>query len=516
MKSLFITYKNIDPSSVTSLAIGGFDGIHLAHQKLLSQLDERGALLAIEKPVMGLTPRRAREYFCDKPIFYLDLKDVMQLGSDEFLRILLAEFTGLKKIVVGYDFRFGKGRAGGIEDIRRAFGGSVCVVEDVQLDGVSIHATDIINLVRAGELARANVYLGRAYMLEGAVIRGQGLGAKSLYPTINLQVADGYTVPKEGVYVGQTEIVEVFETPSGDQDPSGDDVSATSAQDLSARAQDPSPTVSATTQDLGFSTGQDLSHTSTQDLNSASTKDLNPHPHTQDPSGLQDLVSTQDPSAHDHSQDLASCQDPSTSTKPQDPAQDLSSARTCNLSLTRTHAQDPSLIPTTNRELALNMARSTTQDLASTRDPNSASAYDLKHAQDLGFSAGQDLSHTSTQDLSNASTKDLNPHSHAQDPSGLQDLANTKDLNPARAKDLSQTNASAKLYPSVIFVGHRLSTDGSFCIETHILGGAANFNAKKVKLHFLDFLRENKKFSDLSQLKASITADINKARSYFA
>ncbi|MGP1560655.1 MAG: riboflavin kinase [Helicobacteraceae bacterium] len=397
MKSLFITYKNIDPSSVTSLAIGGFDGIHLAHQKLLSQLDERGALLAIEKPVMGLTPRRAREYFCDKPIFYLDLKDVMQLGSDEFLRILLAEFTGLKKIVVGYDFRFGKGRVGGIEDIRRAFGGSVCVVEDVQLEGASIHATDIISLVRAGELKRANFYLGRAYMLEGAVIRGQGLGAKSLYPTINLQVAGGYTVPKEGVYVGQTEIVEVFETPSGDQDQSGDDANATSAQDLSSTLDLNSAT---TTQDLGFSASQDLSRPS---------------------------------------------------------AQDLSSARTCDLSLARTLSQDLSLSPTTNRELTLNMARSTTQDLASTQDPN-----------------------------------------------------------PARAQDLSQTSTSAKLYPSVIFVGHRLSTDGSFCIETHILGGAANFNAKKVKLHFLGFLRENKKFSDLSQLKASITADINKARSYFA
>ncbi len=193
--------SSLEKNSITSIAIGGFDGIHLAHQQLLSRLDEKGAVVIIEKGfAQALTPREARCRYTGYPCVFLEFDEIREMDAEAFMRFLQREFPSLRKIVVGYDFRFGRGRMGTPKTLGRLSGVEVEVVEEQKLDGISIHANTIRRLLSGGDIVLANRLLGRPYTIAGNVIRGQGLGKKVLYPTINID-AEGYLLPKEGVYV---------------------------------------------------------------------------------------------------------------------------------------------------------------------------------------------------------------------------------------------------------------------------------------------------------------------------
>lgn len=202
MKSFSTT---IPKSNIDSLAIGSFDGIHLAHQELIKRLSSNGALLVIDKKSANLTPKDRRAYYSKHPCFYCDFEKIKDLSGKEFVDYLKSEFANLKKIVVGYDFSFGKNRANSANDLKEFFDGSVEIVEEFKIDGLSVHSSTIRELLKSGEIKKANKLLGRQYCLSGKVIRGQGLGKKELVPTINLEVSD-YLLPKSGVYATKTKV----------------------------------------------------------------------------------------------------------------------------------------------------------------------------------------------------------------------------------------------------------------------------------------------------------------------
>ena len=187
---------------VESIAIGAFDGMHVGHRELLRRAD---AVVVIEKGDAILTPGRYRCEFADKPCYFFELEKIRHMDADAFVQLLKKSFPDLKKIVVGYDFAFGKDRKYGIDDLRRHFDGVVEVVPEVKIDGISVHSRTIKDFLRRGDIAMANKLLGRCYMIEGEVVRGQGLGKKELVPTINL-VTGKFLLPKEGVYATLTQI----------------------------------------------------------------------------------------------------------------------------------------------------------------------------------------------------------------------------------------------------------------------------------------------------------------------
>ena len=96
--------------NVKAIAIGGFDGMHVGHQQLFEALGSEGGILVIETGYANLTPQTAREHYSDLPIFYYELGDIRHLDAEGFVAKLLEEFPLLEKIVVGYDFNFGKDR----------------------------------------------------------------------------------------------------------------------------------------------------------------------------------------------------------------------------------------------------------------------------------------------------------------------------------------------------------------------------------------------------------------------
>ena len=199
--SIAITMKNS-----TAIAIGGFDGMHIGHQHLFRELGENGTIVVIETGYANLTPKKERENFTKYPIMYLELEDIRHLDGVGFVNFLKDKFPKLQKVVVGYDFHFGKDRKYNFDDLKKLFTGEVKVVDEVCLDGDSIHSHKIRAKLGIGDIKGANAFLGHNYTIRGLKETGQGIGSKELVATINISSEEGFLVPKEGVYTTLTRI----------------------------------------------------------------------------------------------------------------------------------------------------------------------------------------------------------------------------------------------------------------------------------------------------------------------
>ena len=193
----------VNKNTITSIAIGGFDGMHSAHQELFKNLDENGAILSIESGYANLTPKRYRQEYSIYPIYYYVLENIRHLEGDEFIKLIKEEFPNLKKIVVGFDFCFEKNRKYCIEKLKDLFNGEVLVIDEIKIDEIPVHSRIIRQYLKDGNIKMANKLLGKEYKIYGQQIKGQGLGTKSFVPTINLKV-DEFLLPQEGVYITKT------------------------------------------------------------------------------------------------------------------------------------------------------------------------------------------------------------------------------------------------------------------------------------------------------------------------
>ena len=189
----------------TAIAIGGFDGMHIGHQSLFSELGDDGTIVVIETGYANLTPKKERENFTTHPIIYLDLEEIRHLDGEEFITFLKDKFPKLQKIVVGYDFHFGKDRKYSFADLGTMFDGEVKVIKEVSLHGDSVHSHKIRQKVSIGDIEGANAFLGHNYTIRGNIVKGQGIGKKELVATINIEAKE-FLTPKEGVYAALTRI----------------------------------------------------------------------------------------------------------------------------------------------------------------------------------------------------------------------------------------------------------------------------------------------------------------------
>lgn len=193
-----MAFKN----TIQSIAIGSFDGIHIAHKTLI---DKAQSLVIIERNGGYLTPGFKRSYFTSKTCCFYHFDVIKGLTPEAFVDKLKTDFPALQTIVVGYDFGFGKNKAGNAETLQTLFDGKVEIVQEVCIEDVSVHSRTIKAYIHEGDIYMANTLLGREYSIEGAIISGQGLGKKELFPTLNLSVKE-YKLPCDGVYATRTKI----------------------------------------------------------------------------------------------------------------------------------------------------------------------------------------------------------------------------------------------------------------------------------------------------------------------
>ena len=218
------------PSGRACVAIGFFDGVHLGHQQVISQMiadarsQETAAVVVTfdAHPNTIVAPERA-----PRLIYPLEKKLQMigQLGADatwlipfnrefsrktgeEFIREMIAGLGSIGSLCVGGDFAFGHQRSGNVPLLRRLgeeLGFQVHGLAAIALDGQTVSSTRIREAIRAGDFDRAGQMLGRAYSLCGPVVRGDGVGHKLGFPTANVQV-EGLEIPPTGVYAAHLRV----------------------------------------------------------------------------------------------------------------------------------------------------------------------------------------------------------------------------------------------------------------------------------------------------------------------
>ncbi|WP_102126917.1 riboflavin biosynthesis protein RibF [Deinococcus planocerae] len=199
------------PDTETVVAVGSFDGVHLGHQALIAQLKARArehrvpsVVYTFDPPTRVLT--QGVEFLSTLPE-KLDL--LARYGVDETVAVpFTAEFAARPKeaflddlrtlrpraIVVGEDFHFGRGRAGGVADLREVTR-EVVALPMHQLGGDDIKSTRIRELLKAGDVEGVQRLLGRHYDAQGVVVQGDRLGRTIGWPTANIRVPEGKALP---------------------------------------------------------------------------------------------------------------------------------------------------------------------------------------------------------------------------------------------------------------------------------------------------------------------------------
>jgi riboflavin kinase / FMN adenylyltransferase len=222
-------FINLPPSNntPTTVTIGVFDGVHLGHQALLTETvrlaREQGqtpmvltfdphptACLAPDSvPALLMTPeereRRLLARGIERVVIARFDTEFASLSAIQFVKDILQNKLQTSTVVIGEDFRFGKGRTGDA-DFLRDCGMTVHTVASVLVDGVPARSTTIRAALLAGELETANRLLGEVYSLTGVVVQGQQKGRTIGFPTANLQTDPRVLIPAAGVYAGRVTI----------------------------------------------------------------------------------------------------------------------------------------------------------------------------------------------------------------------------------------------------------------------------------------------------------------------
>ena len=207
-----------------AVTVGNFDGVHLGHEALLSELRAAAQARGLQTAVVIFEPH-PREFFTPQqaPARLTSLREKLELfrtmGVDRvhvcrfdahFAQKSAADFIHAlheqlhaKFVLIGDDFRFGSGRAGDfalMQKIGAQRGFAVQAVHSVLHDGVRISSTAIRGALAAGQIRVAREYLGRPYSISGRVVHGDATGRKLGYPTANIQMKHNLP-PLKGVYV---------------------------------------------------------------------------------------------------------------------------------------------------------------------------------------------------------------------------------------------------------------------------------------------------------------------------
>ncbi|MCK6617443.1 MAG: bifunctional riboflavin kinase/FAD synthetase [Cyclobacteriaceae bacterium] len=223
-------YHHLDDFSRLPYAVvtsGTFDGVHLGHQRILTRLKEiaqknRGQTVVLTfwpHPRLVLYPEdnslkllntfeEKAELIKEQGIQHLVripfTREFSNLSSEEFITRILVQTIGTKKLVIGYDHRFGHNREGSFEELKTngpRYGFDVEEIPRQDVDHVTVSSTKIRQALEQGDISSANQLLGKPYLLTGRVIKGDKIGRLIGFPTANLEIDSQHKlVPADGIY----------------------------------------------------------------------------------------------------------------------------------------------------------------------------------------------------------------------------------------------------------------------------------------------------------------------------
>lgn len=223
-------YNNIDEFTAVNNAvvtIGTFDGVHIGHRKIISGIKELAESTGGETVILTFFPHprmilhpedeslklittiaEKAELMDQLGVDHLIItpfsRDFSNQSAESYIRDVLVNKIGTKKIVIGYDHRFGKDRKGGLEDLQRlgpVYGFDVVEIPEQDINEVAISSTRIRNALLSGDIDLANAFLGYPFFITGKVVRGDQIGRQIGYPTANIVVEEKYKlIPGDGIF----------------------------------------------------------------------------------------------------------------------------------------------------------------------------------------------------------------------------------------------------------------------------------------------------------------------------
>ncbi|MFB0559159.1 MAG: bifunctional riboflavin kinase/FAD synthetase [Dehalococcoidales bacterium] len=214
----------LSPEKDMLITIGVFDGVHLGHKYLISQLTEQareqnllsGVVTFRQHPQEILSPRTRLPFLTD-PITRANLlknegveaiitlsftRELAQLSASQFAS-LLKKYLRMRGIVIGPDFALGRNREGATDTLRtlgQDMNFSVTVIPPVKVNGEVVSSTAIRKALADGDMKRVINLTGRPFSLHGRIITGSGRGIGLGFPTANLDIDSEQALPAEGVY----------------------------------------------------------------------------------------------------------------------------------------------------------------------------------------------------------------------------------------------------------------------------------------------------------------------------
>ena len=212
----------IDHEPRASLTLGSFDGVHLGHRALLDKVlqGDHPTVVTFDPHPQHILGNHADRLRILTPVHEklakLELAGIERVvivpfslalaswSANQFLKGLLIDTIGMKRLVVGFNHSFGRNREGNLDFMKKKapeYGYELEVVDARLVEEIAVSSTRIRNALTHGDLGEANKSLGRAYRLEATVVRGEGRGRDLGFPTANLEPLDpDQLVPAEGVY----------------------------------------------------------------------------------------------------------------------------------------------------------------------------------------------------------------------------------------------------------------------------------------------------------------------------
>ena len=214
-------------SRPSAVALGVFDGVHLAHRAILgtavarARAEDHVALACTfdRHPAEILQPDRApapittlderlgliAETGVDATIVLAFTRDLAAIEPEAFVKDMLLTRLSAREIVVGFNHRFGRGARGDarmLASLAERLGFQAHVVPPLEVDGVAVSSTEIRGALQRGDVARAGRFLGHPYFISGSVTSGAGRGRTLGFPTANIAFDRTLLVPR-GVYLGR-------------------------------------------------------------------------------------------------------------------------------------------------------------------------------------------------------------------------------------------------------------------------------------------------------------------------
>lgn len=219
--------ENIPHIPNAVVTTGTFDGVHPGHRVILDRLKKTAAEIGGESVLITFYPHPRTVINPD----FTDLKllntqaekeallsqtgldhlvvihftrEFSQITAEDYIKKILVDKIGVKKLVIGHDHRFGKGRGGSFRELQEmapSFGFDVEEIPAVEIDGVAVSSTKIRQSLLSGDVHDAAEKLGYPYPLTGKVIQGDQLGRTLGFPTANLSLTDPLKlIPADGIY----------------------------------------------------------------------------------------------------------------------------------------------------------------------------------------------------------------------------------------------------------------------------------------------------------------------------